>query len=200
MIFSSQKTEARLLYTVRPFRESDKDNLRKICMETSDDVFHKNEKLLKAVPLIYNDYFTECEPENCFVAADGEDKAVGYIICSSDKKKFLKEMRRVYIPRASHQHPFMFFCSVAYMAGVLRHGKGEYAHLHIDITESYQHKGAGTALLDALRAHLHEIGVDTLYVNTITRDDPAYPFYRKYGFEEYGNIGFGFITLGIKTK
>lgn len=187
-------------YTIRKYRPEDKEALRKVCMETSDKVFHKNERLLNAVPLIYNDYFTECEPDNVFVCADENDKASGYVICSADTKRFLKEMRKHYIPEAARQHPYMLFVAFAYIAAVLRHGKNYPAHLHIDLSHDFQHMGAGTALIDALRAHLHEKGVREVYINSMTYDTPAYKFYKKYGFEEAGKLGFGFFTMKISTR
>lgn len=187
------------MYTIRKYRPADREALRKICMETADKSLKKSRRLLNAVPLIYNDYFTDCEPENIFVAADENDIAVGYIICASDTKRFLREMRRRYMPAAAKQHPEMLFVALAYVAAVLRHGKNYPAHLHIDILPDYQHVGAGTALIDALRAHLSEHGVDTVYINSMTYDTPAYGFYKKYGFTEAGKLGFGFFTLAVST-
>lgn len=39
---------------------------------------------------MFNDYFTECEPEYIFVIANEMDEAVGYIICSTNYEKFMK--------------------------------------------------------------------------------------------------------------
>lgn len=188
------------MYSVRKYRSEDKEALRAVCMETSDAVFHKNDKLLHAVPVIYNDYFTECEPDNVFVCADENDKAVGYVICAAETERFVREMKKHYIPRAVKMHPYMFFVSFAYMAAVLRHGKNYPAHMHIDLLKDHQHKGAGTALIHALRQSLAQKGVAELYINSMTYDTPAYEFYRKYGFEEAGKLGFGFFTMKIKTK
>ena len=187
------------MYTIRSYRPSDREALRMICMETADESLKKSDRLLNAVPVIYNDYFTDCEPQHIFVAADENDEAVGYVICSADTKRFLKEMRRRYIPEAARRHPEMLFVALAYVAAVLRHGKNYPAHLHIDILPAYQHVGAGTALIDALRSHLHDCGVQTVYINSMTYDTPAYKFYKKYGFTEAGKLGFGFFTLAVST-
>lgn len=187
-------------YTIRRYKAEDKSDLREICMQTSDAFFHEDEKLLSAVPIVYNDYFTECEPENIFVAADENDRAVGYVICAADTKRFVSEMFRRYVPAAIRTHPKMGFVAFAYMAAVLRHGRHYPAHLHIDILPAYQHVGAGSRLIDALRDHLYANGVDTVYINSMSKEERAYGFYRKYGFTYYGNLGFGFFTLGIPTK
>lgn len=188
------------MYTIRKYRPEDKEALRSVCMETSDDTFHKTERLLHAVPIIYNDYFTECEPDNVFVCADENDNAVGYVICASDTKRFISEMNRHYIPKAAKAHPYMLFVAFAYMAAVLRHGKNYPAHLHIDLSADFQHMGAGTALIDALRTHLAQKGVAEVYINSMTYDTPAYQFYKKYGFKEAGKLGFGFFTMKIATR
>lgn len=186
------------MYKIRKYKPSDKQALREICMETADDFFKKNDKLINAIPVIYSDYFTDCEAQNIFVAADESDRAVGYIICSSDTALFKKKMKKIYMPKAIKMHPFMFFVCFAYMTAIKMH-RGNIVHLHIDITSSYQHMGVGTALIDALREYLAENGETMLYVNAIKRKASAYNFYRKYGFQETAVLAPDFVTLGIPT-
>ena len=187
------------MYTIRKYAPGDKELLRAVCMETAGEVFHRSERLLKAVPVIYNDYFTECEPENVFVAADEDGRAVGYVICAADRKLFLRRMLFHYIPTAARMHPFMLLCGLAGVAAVLRNGKNAFTHMHIDLTAAYQHKGAGSALINTLRDHLAAKGIDTLHINSITRDADAYPFYMKYGFTESKKLIAGYYALGIPT-
>ena len=49
---------------VRKYVSSDADAVRSICIETANPTFKKNKKVLECVPIIYNDYFTQQEPEN----------------------------------------------------------------------------------------------------------------------------------------
>ena len=185
---------------IRKYKTEDKENLRYICRETAGEYFRKSEKLLNAVPIIYSDYFTENEPENIFVLADENDAAAGYIICSSDVGNFTKKMMKTYIPRAVKASVRMLPACVGYLGAYIVSGKENGVHLHIDILPEFQHKGYGTKLIDALRAHLNSLGVPILCVNTIDRGEPAYKFYKKYGFSENKHYVGDIYSLSIPTE
>lgn len=185
---------------IRKYRPDDKDNLRYICRETAGEYFRKSEKLLSAVPVIYSDYFTENEPENIFVIADADDKASGYIICSSDYDGFMKKMHKTYIPKAVKTDIGMLPVCFGYMAAMRRGGRKNSTHLHIDILPEYQHMGLGTELIDTLRNHLREKGIKKLSVNTIDRNESAYKFYMKYGFKENLHLVGSIYSLTIPTE
>lgn len=186
--------------TIRKYKDGDKENLRYICRETAGEYFLKSERLHDAVPVIYSDYFTENESENIFVLADGDDKAVGYIICSTDCRLFYKKMQSVYVPRAVREHVGMLPVCIGYLAAMRRGGKKNSVHLHIDILDDYQHMGYGTQLIDALRAELYSRGIENLSVNTIDRGESAYKFYMKYGFKENIHLIGNIVSLTIPTK
>lgn len=185
---------------IRKYKTEDKENLRYICRETAGEYFRKSEKLLDAVPIIYSDYFTENEPENIFVIADGDDRAVGYIICSSDYGLFMKQMHKKYIPQAVKCHIGMLPVCLGYFTAMRYDGRKNGTHLHIDILPEYQHKGLGTELINTLRNHLYEKGIDRLSVNTIDRNESAYKFYMKYGFRENKHYFGSLYSLTIPTK
>lgn len=185
---------------IRKYKTSDRENLRHICIETAADFFRKSEKLKNSVPTLYNDYFTENEPDNIFVVDDGNGTAVGYIICTSDVNSFMKKLRKIYIPRAVKSDFCMFPACMGYLCSMLVEGKKNGVHLHIDILPEFQHKGFGTKLIDSLRAHLYKKGVPTLSVNTIERKSDAYKFYIKYGFRENLHYAGGLVSLVISTK
>lgn len=184
---------------IRKYRKTDREALRYICRETAGDYFRKSERLTDAVPVMYSDYFTENEPDNIFVIADAQDRAVGYIECSSDYSLFMKKMHTVYIPRAVKTHPGMFPACFGYMTAMRMQGRRDGVHLHIDILPGYQHMGLGTKLIDTLRDHLSAKGIDTLAVNTIERTAPAYKFYIKYGFRENRHYYGSLYSLTIPT-
>lgn len=185
---------------IRKYRSSDRERLRFICIETAGGFFRKSDRLLKSVPVLYNDYFTENEPENIFVLADSNDKAAGYIICTADTKLFMKKLTGHYIPTAVRSDIGMLPACMAYLGSMILEGRKNGVHLHIDILPEYQHMGFGTALIDELRNHLHSKGIKNLSVNTIERNSPPYKFYKKYGFTEnlhyFGNI----VSLTIPTE
>lgn len=185
---------------IRKYRADDKENLRYICRETAGEYFRKSERLMDAVPIIYSDYFTENEPENIFVIADADDKAVGYIICSSDYDGFLRKMHKKYMPQAVKCHAAMLPVCIGYMAAMRRNGRKNCTHLHIDILPDYQHMGLGTQLINELRKHLYSKGIKNLGVNSIDRNESAYKFYRKYGFSEKYHLIGSLYSLTISTE
>lgn len=183
---------------IRKYEPRDKESLRYICRETAGEYFRKTPEMLYAVPVIYSDYFTENEPENIFVVTDDADNAVGYIECSSDADKFSSKMP-VYMKKARKQSRAMLPCCIGYFTAWKMNGRKNSVHLHIDILPEYQHCGYGTKLIDALRQHLHENGIERLGVNTIDRGAPAYKFYRKYGFTELRHYTGSLYSLTIGT-
>ena len=185
--------------TIRKYKDSDKEELRYICRETAGEYFRTDEKILNAVSVIYSDYFTENEPENIFVIADKDDKAVGYILCSTDYELFKKKMTGKYIPAAVKASIKMMPVCLGYMTAFLTNGKENSTHLHIDILPDYQHMGLGTQLIDTLRKHLYNKGIDRLSVNTIDRNEPPYKFYTKYGFKENRHYIGSLYSLTIST-
>ena len=80
------------MYTVRKYKPSDRERLRYICKETTWDDNKNDENKLESIPMIFNDYFTEYEPDNIFVAVNKEDIPVGYVICSSNYSLFKEKM------------------------------------------------------------------------------------------------------------
>ena len=184
---------------IRKYRPEDKEALRHICLETAGDYFRRNEKTFNAVPIIYSDYFTENEPENIFVIDDGNGTAVGYILCSTDCDGFRKKMLAKYIPRAVKAGAGMLPACIGYSFAHLVNGRKNAVHLHIDILPDYQHMGLGTKLIDTLRKHLYNKGIDRLSVNTIDRNEPPYKFYTKYGFKENRHYIGSLYSLTIST-
>lgn len=184
--------------TIRKYEPRDRENLRYVCRETAGEYFRQTTQMQDAVPIIYSDYFTDNEPDNIFVVADENDKAVGYIECSSDAKLFAKKIP-VYMLRSVKMSKKMFPCCIGYFTAWKMNGRKNAVHLHIDILPDYQRGGNGTALINALRQHLKENGFDILGVNTIERSASAYNFYRKYGFTELRHYIGDIYSLTIKT-
>ncbi|MCQ2472173.1 MAG: GNAT family N-acetyltransferase [Clostridia bacterium] len=184
---------------IRKYQEKDKERLRFICSETAGEYFRKSDEMLSAVPAIYNDYFTENEPQNIFVATDENDEAQGYIICCTEPQNFRKKMIKKYIPKAVKKSVKMLPACMGYMASLSMAKREDRVHLHIDILPQFQHMGVGTLLIDALRNHLKNEGIKELCVNTIDPNESAYKFYKKYGFKDNKKLPMGLVSLKIST-
>ena len=68
---------------IRPYEEKDRENVRHVCIVTAGCA-DKSEDEKQFILTLYCDYYIEKEPDNCFVIADDEDNAVGYILCAEN--------------------------------------------------------------------------------------------------------------------
>lgn len=176
------------MYTIRKYKESDKNRLRLICRETTGEENKKSENKLRSITLIFNDYFTENEPDNIFVAVDENDEPVGYVICSTNLRKFRKKMLTTYALRVLKTYPLSLPLHIASVIAVFIAKRRYRVHLHIDLLPEAQRKGLGTKLIDELCAHLKKLGIKNVSVMTIERHSMGYPFYKKYGFRVVSKI------------
>ncbi len=185
---------------IRKYFPEDREYLRNICILTAGDFFRKSENLLNAVPLIYNDYFTENEPENIFVLSDENNIPAGYIICCADTAKFSQLLRKKYMPAAIKTDRGMLPACIGYLYTLHTSGKKNPVHLHIDISPEYQHCGYGSKLIDQLREHLYLSGINELHVLSVDKKSPAFRFYIKYGFSVYKHYTKNLVSLVISTE
>lgn len=166
---------------VRAFEVKDAKNLREICLATSSFPT-ETQKQKNFLYYLYNDYYTEFEPESCFVLADDNDEAVGYILCAKDFDTYSENFDKFYMPRIVQlgmKYHFMAWMEIF----IHRIAKKKYpAHLHIDIMPEYQGKGYGRKLISALKAHLKEQGIPYVMLSVGANNKGVIAFYKKNGF------------------
>ena len=85
------------MITIRKYEKKDRENLLKICIETSS-LPTESKKDLDFLNLMFNDYYAIVEPDNCFVAVDENDEAVGYILCAENFDRYFKTFKGLYLP------------------------------------------------------------------------------------------------------
>lgn len=186
---------------IRHYRKSDRDYLRKICVETSSPAFQATEKTREAVCVLFNDYYTDHEPESIFVAVDDDDIPFGYILCNKDSHRMNKLMHEEYMPKLTGFKQEEISWYEGYLLGNLRYIKKYPAHLHIDILEGHQRQGVGHQLVDALVAHLKEKKIKGLFLVVSRDNEKGVSFYRKYGFKEIDSTeGSLTMALDLSTK
>ena len=172
---------------IRKYEKKDKDNVVKICYETSSFPIDTDPQK-KFLTLMFNDYYTEVEPENCFVAVNEQDEAVGYIICSENFDNYNKIFKNFYLPEIKELSRGYYYTA---KGEVMLHSlfKKKYpAHLHIDISDCCQGQGVGTRLIETLCEHLKEKNVKGLMLSCGMTNKGALKFYRKNGFNQLANI------------
>lgn len=173
--------------SIRKYESKDKENLRKICIETSGlptETAEEREFLF----LMYNDYYSEVEPENIFVAVNDNDEAVGYILCAEDFDRYLSVFRKFYLPKI-RKLGLKYYTMALSEIGVHKLFSKKYkAHLHIDILSECQGKGTGTALMNELKSHLRGKGINRIMLSCGMGNKLAIKFYKKNNFTLHRNI------------
>jgi ribosomal protein S18 acetylase RimI-like enzyme len=150
--------------------------------------------------LLFCLYYTDYEPENCFVAEDEETgQVIGYILSSLDSEQQEKQFRKHMISKIALRAFFYTFWRHPKTFKVFWHFKRIFrkepqipneeillapypAHLHIDILPEYHRQGIGTRLMDVLENHLKAHGVKGVHLGTSERNTKAVQFYQKLNF------------------
>lgn len=165
---------------IRPYAPRDREALRAICLATATPRVYEDAALREWILLMYNEYYTACEPQTCFVAANDADEAVGYAICAPDyaryRLRFLRYLPRIWRRSRKAAKNWLFHPVEG------RFAKEYPAHLHIDILPEYQRLGLGHLLLDALTEKLRQRGVAGVMLGCGARNEAGNAFYAKYGF------------------
>lgn len=169
------------MLSIRKYQAKDKAAARRILIETSR-LPVETEKDIKLLELLYNDYYTEVEPEHCFVAADENDEAVGYIICAADYKKFRRTFMKFYLPEIKELGIKYYIQAVMDIMGHALYARKYPAHLHINVLPVCQGKGTGSDLMNSLKAELRNCGVKGLMLSCAADNDGAIRFYKRNGF------------------
>ena len=184
---------------IRTFKEKDRENCKQVCIETCHYPLNK-ENDIKLLHLLCLEYYINEEPDNCFVAVDEEDNAVGYIICAADYDKYKKTFKEKYLPKVRE---------ISYFAYIKKHlefiidskvKKTYPAHMHIDIFASHQKKGLGHKLVDAVVNNLKEKQVKGLFLRCVKTNEKGMNFYKKYGFTLLGTTFAALFVLDLTKK
>lgn len=178
---------------IRKYQVDDKQNLQKICIITA--IPQKNVQGETLLNLLYNDYYTEQEPESCFVLANEDNEAVGYIICAKNFAKYKKVFNDIYMPEIKKLSYFKYIeKKISFiMESIL--AKKYPAHLHIDIAPTFTGKGSGSKLIEALLAYLKEENVEGIMLGVGAKNTRAIEFYKKHGFKKLISI-VGVVCMG----
>lgn len=185
-----------VMYSIRKYRETDKEQLRFICKETAWDSYKTDPNKLESVPILYNDYFTEQEPEYVFVIANQDDVAKGYIICSADYEKFVRLMTTEYTDRLMKVAPAEKVLLDGFLP-CLEKIKDRPVHFHMDMLPECQRKGLGTKLIYTLCAALKQDGYTNLSACSVSRSAASYKLIMKLGFEEICDYGGDCVSANI---
>ena len=183
------------MINIRKYEAKDQEYLRDICISTSSLPVETKEQR-EFLYLLYNDYYTEVEGRNCFVAVDENDIPVGYILCAENFAAYSKVFRKKYLPKIKKLGFNYYFMAEGEMMGHRLFSKKYPAHLHIDILDVCQGQGVGTRLMNELKAHLKNKGVPALMLSCGGNNTKAVKFYKKNNFKVIKNLAGSYI-MGI---
>ena len=183
--------------TIKPYELKYRRDVQQLCLANAnhlDKPFEDRRYIL----IMYCNYYIEQEPENCFVAVNEEDKAIGYIICSESYKKYRERFNRYYIPQARSLGFSYYVKAKLDMLSHAMFAKKYPAHLHIDIDDNYQRLGIGTRLMNQLVDHFKAKGVKPgLMLVVGANNEQGRNFYKKYGYKELAVTKMG-VAMGIE--
>ncbi len=181
---------------IREVTQDDIERVKYICIQTADERAKTDKETGEIIANIYSTYYVREEPETCFVLED-DDLVVGYIICSTNVKKFKENFRKIDLEEIKKIKKTAaienWFIPVPYMILKCIYP----AHLHINLLEDYQGKGYGTELMKALLFKLREKGVKGVMLLAAENNKGAIKFYKRHGFKIFVTA-FGGVAMGKK--
>lgn len=174
---------------IRKAQEKDIKTMEKICIETAPPALQKDERTREITLQTYHKFYTRASLENCFVAVNEQDEAVGYILCAPDYETYLAEFRQTELRKIFRLHPLKGIYAYGESLTQKPYAKAFPAHLHIDILEPYHRMGLGTALMEALKAHLKEQHCKGIFLSVGKANIGAVAFYQSQNFKILKTIG-----------
>lgn len=169
--------------TIRPMRKSDLKDIEYVCGKTGGNFTAKQPILAYRTAKTYATYYVRECTDTCFCLADDNDKAVGYILCEPDYKRYLKIFPKVdakFVFELDKKDGITAFCQpVPYTVLGWKYP----AHLHIDILPEYQSKGYGSDLMNALLQELKARNIKGIMLTADAENKGAIRFYERFGFK-----------------
>lgn len=181
---------------VRKYEKDDRSYLRTIACDTAfmgepAEVFFMGRGILADLLTMY---FTDYEPESCFVA-ENDGKVVGYLLGTKNEKKlnvvfvsrilpklFCKTLFSVVIFKKKN---IIFLCNIflSLLKGEFKVPRliGKYpALLHINILRGFRKSGIGRRLIEIYINYLRQESIPAVHLGTKSENSTA--FFEKQGF------------------
>ena len=178
------------MLSVRPYLDSDREQVERICLENAG-CSEAKEETKKLVLLMYCDYYLDHEKENCFVAVDNGGQVAGYIVCSENFNAYEKSFLEVYIPQAATISARRYVDAKFNMLKFAMYRKEYPAHFYVNVSLDNQNMGIGELLISTLKAHLRKKYVRGLMLVCDAENETLIGFFEKNGFKPLITTMFG---------
>lgn len=182
-------------FSIRKYAPGDREAVRKIAYETSllerPELFVEDEEIVADALTLY---FTDYEPEACFVADHG-GTVVGYLTGAKNAEKMLKTFnskitwrllrkaaRKGLLIKVSFLK-FAWQIGISMLKGEFRmppYSKQFQALYHINLAKEYRGGGIGGRLVKEFERYLIDNHINSVHVGTMT--DGAKEFFVKNGY------------------
>jgi ribosomal protein S18 acetylase RimI-like enzyme len=191
-------------FSIRPFEGDDLQALYDICLRTAasgEDGTGLYADDPRAVGNLYAAPYAVREPELTFVLED-ETGVCGYVLGAIDTAAFNAWLDTEWLPPLRRAHPWPEGEAASLTPSqrlyrrfhqpdlVIPAALEPYpAHLHIDLLPRAQGGGNGTRLMQHFLAELARRGSPGVHLGLGIRNERAFAFYRKLGFQELFRAG-----------
>ncbi|HTW10899.1 MAG TPA: GNAT family N-acetyltransferase [Acidimicrobiales bacterium] len=178
---------------LRPYRDADWDAIYDICLRTGDDGVDASDQYQDPTLLgdVYAGPYLFLEPDLAFVLDPAGAGPVGYVLGTSDTRRFVAEYGARWVPVRSRSQPPAQPATPDDELLVTYHRPERMlgpaadlypAHLHIDILPAYQGHGGGRRLVEAFCAAAARAGAPGVHVGVSPTNTKAHGFYERVGF------------------
>ncbi|MBI5873091.1 MAG: GNAT family N-acetyltransferase [Candidatus Omnitrophica bacterium] len=185
------------MVTIRPYQKNDREIVRTIAWETAfmggpGSLFFGDKEILADFLTLY---FTDHEPQSCFVAEDEAGEVVGYILGATDTKVLNSLFFSKIFPKlllkaffrgtffAGKNLRFLWSVSLSFIKGELRvpDFSCKYpATLHINLKQGARRQGVGAGLMQVYLSYLAEKKIAGVHMAAMS--DKGVSFFKKEGF------------------
>lgn len=183
-------------YIIRKYEKKDRNCVRDIAWNTAfrgepASAFFSDKEILADFLTLY---FTDYEPESCFVA-EAKGRVIGYLIGAKDTAILNQILQLKIVPRLlikgiinctflkKKNLIFFFQCLLSFLKGEFRMPcfySSYPATLHINLEPGFRRKGVGSRLIAAYLTYLNKEGM--VGVNLATISEEGSWFFKARGF------------------
>lgn len=182
---------------LRNVQENDRDALFAICFSTgkTTEKIKSQDRFREMLGDVYVGPYLKCSSDYSYSLVKPEDSMViGYIIATPDTEKFERNLNEKWWPKTADKYRNLDLTDeeqdlLTLMAKPVITPPEIYerfpSHLHINILDEYQGKSRGVQMMDYVMNHLAQTGSHGIHLRMNARNDRAYKFYSKLGFDVF---------------